>query len=344
MNKKHLFIVVASFLFLLTGINYAGSSNNGTVYDTNLPGFQKSPHYNEQTLQFDFFPGIYVEINAPSSVSFDAEKKVMLVFYALPNANKIDETIGRRKNNDEEWRYEIQHIGAQTRFLRQQVKEYNIVTVYLETDVQSWPWWSGMRPDGDILVKMVVDSVKNIFIDFDVDIVLSGHSGGGHFVLGYINMFDKIPDDIKRIIFLDSNYYYEDSLKHGQKLTEWLNSAEDHFLVVVAYDDRYVEINGEIRERLKGGTFDKTRRMLAHFEKSFSLSTERRRAFSDYTAYSAINGRLRIVMVDNPDKIMLHTVLVERNGFIYSLTTGTQYEEKGAPFFSDRVYDRWIQK
>lgn len=344
MNKKYLFVVVALFFFIINGFNYAGSNNNETIYDTNLPGFQKSPHFGEQVLHFEFFPGIYVEINAPASTAFDAEKKILLVFYALPNSNRIEETIGRRIKSDEEWRYEIQHIGAQTRFLRNQVKEYNIVTVYLETDVQSWPWWSGMRPDGDILVKMVVDSVKSIFSDFDVDIVLNGHSGGGHFVLAYINMFEKIPDDIKRIVFLDSNYYYEDSLKHGHKLTEWLNSSEDHYLVVVAYDDRYVEINGEIRERLKGGTFDKTRRMLAHFERNYSLSAERRRAFSDYTAYSALNGRLRIVMIDNPDKIMLHTVLVERNGFIYSLTTGTQYEEKGAPFFSERVYEKWIQK
>ena len=48
---------------------------------------------------------------------------------------------------------------------------------------------------------------------------------------------------------------------------------------------------------------------------------------------------------DNPDRKILHTVQVERNGFIHSLVCGTTNENRGYEYFvgGTFTYDRWIQ-
>ena len=48
-------------------------------------------------------------------------------------------------------------------------------------------------------------------------IVLSGHSGGGSFIFGYLNSVATIPDQIERIAFLDANYAYQTE-RHRDKL------------------------------------------------------------------------------------------------------------------------------
>jgi len=47
---------------------------------------------------------------------------------------------------------------------------------------------------------------------------LTGHSGGGSFLFGYIDAADDIPAAVDRIVFLDANYSYSDTDKHGDKL------------------------------------------------------------------------------------------------------------------------------
>ena len=100
----------------------------GTV----LPGFSESPYFREQVMSFVYNPDIKVHINAPSAERFDAAKPVKLVLYALPNGNSTDWTIGKLPAQGDDWHYFIQHIGAQTRYLRQADTTCNWVTVYLE--------------------------------------------------------------------------------------------------------------------------------------------------------------------------------------------------------------------
>ena len=61
-----------------------------------------------------------------------------MILYALPNGNDIEYTAGKaRKSEDEDFRYGVQHIAAQTRWLRENKDQYNYVTVYLQASMRS---------------------------------------------------------------------------------------------------------------------------------------------------------------------------------------------------------------
>jgi hypothetical protein len=47
---------------------------------------------------------------------------------------------------------------------------------------------------------------------------------------------------------------------------------------------------------------------------------------------------------ENPERKILHTVQVERNGFIHALVTGTPNENRGYEYYGERAYARWIQE
>ena len=314
--------------------------NNSPVNSVILKGFVKSAYFDEQILSFNYEPEITIEINAPGNNVFDPSKKVLLIFYALPNMNSIDETIGRKKEPGLDWHYDIQHIGAQTRFLRNKINDYNIVVAYMATKEESWPWWMMKHPGGNLIIRHVADTVKNIFKSFKTDIAFCSHSGGGSFVLGYINSISIIPNEVKRISFLDSEYYYADSLKQGTKLINWLNAKKDHYLCAIAYDDRDVVIDGKNIGTLNGGTFFRTTLMKDRLEKDFSFKDE---SDSLFTKFTSLNGRIKFFLKKNPDHLMWHTLLVEKNGFIESILTGTTYEGEGYQFWGSRAYTQFIQ-
>ena len=52
--------------------------------------------------------------------------------------------------------------------------------------------------------------------------------------------------------------------------------------------------------------------------------------------------RIEIVLKNNPDKKIFHTVQVERNGFIHSILSGTRLEQKGYTYFGPRAYSGLI--
>ncbi|MEO7677212.1 MAG: hypothetical protein ABIV39_10660, partial [Verrucomicrobiota bacterium] len=101
--------------------------------------FQISASFNEQTMQLLLDHGVRVLINAPSAEEMTPSKKMCLVFYGLPNGNSIEQTIGKKMNTNDDWHFNIQHIGAQTRFLRARLTNETIVVVYLENSLKSWP-------------------------------------------------------------------------------------------------------------------------------------------------------------------------------------------------------------
>ena len=59
--------------------------------------------------------------------------------------------------------------------------------------------------------------------------------------------------------------------------------------------------------------------------------------------YRALDGRISIIMKKNPKREILHTVQVERNGFIHTILTGTPKENSGYKYYGDRVYKELIQ-
>jgi hypothetical protein len=46
--------------------------------------------------------------------------------------------------------------------------------------------------------------------------------------------------------------------------------------------------------------------------------------------------------MENPERKILHTVQVERNGFIHAMLSGTAAEGKGYDYFGERVFTNWI--
>lgn len=323
------------FWWLLCISVSAQQSINSNVFEQ----FITSQHFGERTLNLRFDPEVSVHIIAPSQIDFDSTRKNLLVLYALPNGNSIEWTIGKESKPGDDWHFDIQHIGAQTRFLREHYKDANIIVAYLMTDGKSWPTWRRKTENNHLVIKLLVDSLINLFKPYEVKIALSGHSGGGSFIFGFLNSVKKIPEIVERITFLDSNYGYEDSLKHGDKIIDWLKDSEEHFLSVIAYDDREVKINGKNIVSPTGGTYYRSKLMKARLEKDFEFTDK---SDTSFTIYKTLKGRVQFHLKENPNADIFHTVLVERNGFIQSILSGTEYEGKNYKFWGERCYEKWI--
>jgi hypothetical protein len=139
-----------------------------------LAGFKPSGSYDEQQLVIENSPpGTRILINAPLE-GFSKDARVLLIFYALPNGNTIEQTFGKKLKAGEDWHFDIQHIAAQTRFLRQVLKGQQIVTVYLETVQKSWPLWIAKTPESIGKIKNIVDDISDIFAQWNPQVVLNG--------------------------------------------------------------------------------------------------------------------------------------------------------------------------
>jgi hypothetical protein len=301
-------------------------------------GFQQTNSFGERIGTFRFEPEVTVTINAPRKSAFSPGKKVLLVYYALPNGNTTEQTIGRTAWPGEDFHFDIQHIGAQTRFLRNKLPGETIVVVYLENDLKSWPAWR--KKHGDALIPEIVGGIRSIFAG-DVDLVLTGHSGGGSFTFGYMNQVEFIPNEIVRIAFLDSNYAYDRALGHKEKLVNWLKARPDHYLCVLAYNDAAGLLNGKPFVSEAGGTWGKSHQMQVDLEKEFTFTARHDREFQRFTA---LNGRIQFILKENPERKIFHTQQVELNGFIHAMLCGTARENGGYVYFGQRAYGKWISQ
>ena len=303
-----------------------------------LPGFKTSGSFFEQQMVIENSPpGTRILINAPSS-GFGKNDKVLLVFYALPNGNTIEQTVGKNLKEGDDWHYNIQHIGAQTRFLRQTLKKQTIVVVYLEARQKSWSMWMANTPDSIRTLKTIVDDVRAIFAQWNPQIVLNSHSGGGRFLFSYIDAVQEIPEDIVRIAFLDSNYGYEDTIS-GPKLARWLKSGKNKYLCTLAYNDSMVVYNGKQLVSPTGGTWYRSKMMEKYLSNSFRF---RQKDEDSIIWNNAMRRKIEIILRTNPDGKIFHTRQVELNGFIHSIVSGTRFENKGYTYFGERAYSALI--
>lgn len=301
------------------------------------PGFYQSPEFNEQVITFNFSPEIRIHINAPSKEKFNPVKPAALALYALPNGNTIEQTAGKILSEGDDWHFDIQHIAAQTRFLRNDIDDYNLVIAYLEADQKSWPAWKASHPDYKEQVQGAVDYLLSIFNDYNPFIILTGHSGGGRFIFSFLDAVDTIPAYVKRISFLDSNYGYENF--YGAKIAHWLKISNENFLTVLAYNDSIALYEGKTFVSPTGGTWYRSRLMRDDLDNYFSFADEED---ENFIKHSALDGRVKIILKKNPGKEILHTLQVERNGFIHSILAGTEFEEKNYKYFGDRAYPEYI--
>jgi len=306
--------------------------------DVQLPGFRISPYFDEQVTTFKWDPEIRIQINAPSASAFDAAKPVGLALFALPNGNTIEHTVGKFLNEGDDWHFDIQHIGAQTRFLREKITEYNLVTVYLEADQKSWPAWKSKYTNYAEIIKSLVEHLQAYFKDYNPFVILTGHSGGGRFIFSFMDAFTDIPDYIDRICFLDSNYGYENS--YGDQLIRWINGSENRYISVLAYNDSVALYNGEPIVSPTGGTWYRSRMMQRYLADYYTFTTTED---AEFIRHEALNGRIKILLKHNPEQKILHTVQVELNGFIHTMLTGTPLEEDGYTYYGERIYPDYIQ-
>ncbi|MBN2354527.1 hypothetical protein JXO59_00355 [candidate division KSB1 bacterium] len=301
-----------------------------------IPNSVISPYYEEQEYHL-LWGNVQGHLNAPAAVQWDTTKPTALLLYALPNGNTIEQTFGKRRRPEEDWHFDIQHIGAQTRYLRSLPLPYNLVTVYLATEERSWPAWKKRHRDYIERIQSVVDSLLILFRDHRPFLILSGHSGGGRFILSYLEAAPQIPSCVQRIGFLDSNYGYEDAV--GEKLALWLQSSTPHVLTVMAYNDSVALYQGKPLVSERGGTWYRSRWMYRDLSRYFQFRAEEDSAF---LRYFALKGRIQFLLKKNPNRGIYHTEQVERNGLIHSLLAGTELENCGYRYFGARVYDDWI--
>jgi hypothetical protein len=218
------------------------------------------------------------------------------------------------------------------------MKDRTVVVVYLQAQQKSWSQWVANTPDSISKIKSIVDNISSKFSEWDPEIELNSHSGGGRFIFSYIDAVDSIPEKIKGITFIDSNYGYEDTIS-GPKIATWLKRYPFARLCVLAYNDSVVIYNGKQLVSPTGGTWYRSKMMKNYLSQYFSFRERKR---GSLMFYDAGEGKVEIILKDNPRGKIYHTVQVERNGFIHSTVHGTNLENNGYRYFGKRAYTRNI--
>lgn len=314
------------------------TSQNNVTLSQSIASFQPTGSFDEQEFVLEnFVKDVTVSINTPGH--FNKKGKTYLILFALPNGNSIEWTKGKKLKEGDDWHFDIQHIAAQTRYIREADKKNNYIIAYLLATQKSWPAWKQATPDSKKIIATIVNRIAFMFNDHKPEIVLNGHSGGGSFIFGYLDAVEKIQADISRISFPDSDYGYEDSM-HTVKLSNWLKEDKKNKLLVLAYNDSLVIFNGKPLVSPTGGTWYRSRLMQRKLSESFSFKTS---ADTSLIVHKALKGRIQIVLKENPGGLIYHTVQVEKNGFILSIFSGTKFDNrKRFTYFGDSVYSEFI--
>ncbi|HEY0678679.1 MAG TPA: hypothetical protein VGD17_10350, partial [Chitinophagaceae bacterium] len=83
---------------------------------------------------------VRITVDEPAK-SKSRNARIILILYALPNGNTTEQTMGKQMAENDDWHFNIQHIRAQTDFLRRSLPNDRIVIAYLENNYRSWPLW-----------------------------------------------------------------------------------------------------------------------------------------------------------------------------------------------------------
>jgi len=321
------------FAFLLA---VGGCASN----ELRLAGFEPSGTFGERTRVIQPDSGVTATIVAPAKL--DHRKKIDLILYTLPNGNSTAQTIGRKLTEGLDWHFDIQHIGAQTRALRTRGLPQAIV-VYLEADKKSWPEWRRARgyDNANARIVRIVDAIRQaIGNPANMDVTLTGHSGGGSFMFGFIEGQSEIPEWLNRIAFLDADYNF-DSAQHGAKLAGWLQRDRGHTLVVVAYDDRNIMLDGKKVVSDSGGTWRASGRMMAYLQPRYPLAADTVGEFLHYRA-----PQIEILLHPNPANRILHTEMIgEMNAYMHAMLVGRpEYDREPTLLKTERAYSQWIEQ
>ncbi|MBC7875243.1 MAG: hypothetical protein H7Y01_14665 [Ferruginibacter sp.] len=295
--------------------------------------YQQSPG---QIDSFTIHGDIKVTIDRPADLS--RNKKTIIIFFALPNGNSTEQTMGKKMQPGDDWHFDIQHIRAQTTFIRQQLKRKEIVVIYLENNYRSWPSWKQKHPGFRLEIPHLVDSLAGLVQARHKSIYLNGHSGGGSFIFGYLAGVEKIPGQVKRISFLDSDYGYDSS--YYPKFKNWLKETKGAALNVFAYNDSVALYNGKPVVSATGGTWYRSHLMLKHLQDDFAFSQSKT---DSLIIYKSAEKQVQFFFKQNFNRGIYHTQQVELNGFIHSVLCGTKKDSKKYRYYSARAYNHLLK-
>lgn len=291
---------------------------------------------NESVCLVTLQDGVRVYVNAPSNAKADHPRELFV--FAVPNGNTLEETLGAVLPDAEMWRYDIQHVLAQVRLYRDGCTESSVTLAVVEAPKLSWPAYRQSTPDANHRIGLIVDALTD---QLQADrVILSGHSGGGSFLFGYIDSRDTIDPHVMRFVFLDANYAYSDTLSHGDKLLRWLNDDACHRLSVIAYDDREITLNGKKVVGEAGGTFRACKRMLFRLQRELALFETQENSFQ---IVRGLDSRIVFRIHMNPENKILHTALVgEMNGLLQGLTEDGSSVHAWGQFGGPRAYQQYV--
>ena len=86
------------------------------------PGFRQSAWFGEQVREQWVARGVRV-VGQRRREQFDPKRPTRLVIYATPNGNTIEQTLGCATADGLDWHFDIQHVAAQVRKLRERLAE-----------------------------------------------------------------------------------------------------------------------------------------------------------------------------------------------------------------------------
>lgn len=283
---------------------------------------------------FRMYNDVKITIDRPASYPY---ARTLVILFALPNGNTTEQTMGKKLQPNDDWHFDIQHIKAQTEFIREKLDQ-NIVVAYLENNYKSWPLWKQKHAEFKTEIPHIVDTVFNLVKRKKKILYLNGHSGGGSFIFGYLNAVGKIPSFIQRISFLDSDYGYDSS--YYPELKNWLKENKTATMTIFAYNDSVALYNGKPVVSEKGGTWYRSHLMLQHLQNNFSFTQTRN---DSLIFYRSTNNQVGLFFKTNPERKIFHTQQVELNGFIHSILFRTKKENEGYEYFGQRAYTKFIQ-
>lgn len=281
--------------------------------------------------------GVTLTIDEPKDLS--PSKPTKLILFALPNGNTTAQTFGKQLAAGDDWHFDIQHIGAQTAFIRGVDPKTNYIVVYVENALKSWPAWRRTFATSDERIGRIVNQLLKDYEKYRPKLSLAGHSGGGSFIFGYLNSQSTIPAAVERIGFLDATYGYETE-KHAEKLKKWL-SDKNNSLQVIAYNDSVVIYNGKPLVSPTGGTWYRSKLMAKDLESELKLQSKE---LTERLNWFNRKQTIEFTLIKNPEATIFHTVLVEKNGFIQVVLNGTKFNSPRYTFWGARAYQHYVLK
>ena len=288
--------------------------------------------------------GVRLGMDLPVGPDFDSARPAILIIYATPNGSTVEQTMGGKAAEGApalDYRFDLQHIGAQIRRWREVDRRENIALAVVQAPERSWPAFRKAHEDAPKLEREIVESLVKRVGTPVANILLTGHSGGGSFLFGFIDSGEVIPASVRRIAFLDANYSYSDQAKHGDKLLAWLRGDPSRSLIVIAYDDREITLKGKKVVGPDGGTYRASHRMIDRFSRDIAITSGK---FGPFDTFAGMNGQIRFFIHPNPENKILHTALVgEMNGLLQAMALGTPEEQQWGAFGGPRAYSKWVR-